>query len=342
MRNSRFVVASLRRGLGPWFWTVSVALLAGGGCRCDRDSEGRQVTARSSPSSVAAPAPVASGLARLPEPTTWLTLDHSAFNATLKADGDGVVLLTNTRIYRVEPGHALQMFAVELGDVRGVMRDQVVFWSKGALRRVQKGSGEAEVIIELLHRPQRMVTSAGAFAWLEQDKGRSFAIHTLHQGHKRELVASSGQVPVMAMDETHVYFVEELRGQGWRLASVGLGDGRVRRGELKKVRTPADLLASSGVAYYDGPSLTVRQLSPELVEQKVLARETICSPMALGDKLFCSQPPGLLELELDGKVRRTLPLSNRGAITALTLTSKQLFMLVDAGREKLALKSLPL
>jgi hypothetical protein len=50
----------------------------------------------------------------------------------------------------------------------------------------------------------------------------------------------------------------------------------------------------------------------------------ICSPLAVAEHVYCAQPAGLLEIGLDGVVRRVFPLRQKGTITAVTATATRL------------------
>jgi hypothetical protein len=58
--------------------------------------------------------------------------------------------------------------------------------------------------------------------------------------------------------------------------------------------------------------------------------------------VYCAQPAGLLEVGIDGGVRRTLPLEQPGAITAISATGSQLTWVTDIGEDRLAVDSISL
>ena len=100
------------------------------------------------------------------------------------------------------------------------------------------------------------------------------------------------------------------------------------------------LVVAESLFYYDGPSSSVVRVSPDLGSEEVLARDVICSPMAVAENVYCAQPAGLIEIGIDGGVRRTFPLEGSGSITAVAATSTQLTWVSDIGGDQLAVDSI--
>lgn len=277
------------------------------------------------------------------EPTTLLAVAGSAYSPALVADEDGSYLLASNAAYRLVPGHAPQRWPLDLGISPTTMSDQFLFWSSGAIRQVHQGGGEPTVVVELPARPQRIVASWGRFAWLEHSKkaGR-FTLRTVDGSRVRTLYSTDAIIATLAMQDERIYFVEQVLGAGWRLGAVSLSGEPPRFTESRTGRTPAMLALAHAVFFFDGPSLSVRRVSSDLSQETVIAKDTICSPLAVAEYVYCAQPGGLVELGLDGVVRRTIPLGQRGLVTAVVATAHQLTWLMDVGREQLAVKSLPL
>lgn len=277
----------------------------------------------------------------LPAPTRLLSLRGSAYNATLVVDGDTNYLMTNDAAVRLVPGHTPERWTLPLGFTRGATTDHLVFWSNGAIRRVPKAGGEPVTVAKVPHEPRCLVTSGHNVSWLERGADGAFSIDALDGSRVRRLHAPSGSVEAMAMAGELVYFVERARDRTWRFGVVSLSGDAPYYAPAKQGRTPAMLALTNQLYYYDGPSLTVRRVSLDLLQEDVVARDVICSPIAVSEHIYCAQPAGILELGFDGVTRRELPL--RGAtVTAISATSNFLTWVTDIGAAQLAIDSVAL
>jgi hypothetical protein len=276
-----------------------------------------------------------------PEPTPLLTLSGSAYAATLALDDEGSYLLTGDAAYRLVPGRTPERWGLDLGASPALMRDRLLYWSNGAFRQAPKRGGEPTVLAVVPHPPQRVVTSGDHVAWLDQAEDGRFTIQTLDGSRTRIVHAPRGYVAALAMEDDRIYFVEQA-GTTWSLGVVSLSGGSARHTSTKTGRTPAMLAVAHDVFYYDGPSLTVRRVSSDLEREDVIARDVICSPIAVAERAYCAQPTGLVELDLDGGSRRPLRLGQRGTITAISASATQLVWLMDVGRGQLAVETIAL
>lgn len=96
------------------------------------------------------------------------------------------------------------------------------------------------------------------------------------------------------------------------------------------------LVFHEGLYYYDGPSLTVARMSPDLSTELVVLHGEICSPMAVLEKLYCAQPGKVIELGPNGKVEREFALAPHESVTNLAATREQLVWTTDTGKVQLA------
>jgi hypothetical protein len=314
---------------------------------CNRNSErpAPQATAPRASSAASVGAPTARKVVEpTPEPTTLLTTSGSAYAATLALDDEASYLLTGDAAFRLVPGRAPERWDLDLGISPALMGDHFLYWSAGALRQAHKRGAEPSLLAAVAHQPQRVVTSGGSFAWLDRAESGRFTIQTLdHRSRARVLYAPGGHVAALAMSEDFVYFVEqEAPGTGWRLEAVPLSGGSPRYTSMKTGRTPAMLAVARDLFYYEGPSLTVRRVSPDLEREEVIARDMICSPLAVAEHVYCAQPGRLIEIGLDGVVRRVLPLRQQGMITAVAANATRLTWLMDVGRNALAVQTVAL
>jgi len=299
--------------------------------------EGVAKAAEAAPTS--APAPSTN---RKPEPTRLLAVSGTAYGATLASAEDGSYLLTGSAAYRFVQGEAPARWARDFGSTPVLTPGHLLYWSEGAMRQVPTSGGEATSAAQIPHQPRRLVSSGDHVAWLDQAVDGSFTIHTLEGSKPRVVHRAEGYVGTLVMNDERIYFAERAPDKSWRLGVVPRAGGRAHYSKAKRGRLPAMLVATESLYYYDGPSSTVLRVSPDLVNEEVLARDVICSPIAVAENVYCAQPAGLIEIGIDGGVRRTFPLEARGAITAVLATSTQLTWVTDIGDDRLAVDSIPL
>ena len=325
---------SLRAPTRAFAWL----LLASLGCSRPAGKEMTNESRRQAPSSSApkqAPQP-------RPEPLRLYGLDISAYTATLAADDDGQTLyvLTSHAAHRLREGEPGQHWALELGDTPALSTRGIVYWLDGALRRVPKQGGSAEVLARVQRPPRRLCAARESIAWVEADEAGT-VLHTLDGSEPRSLYRSPGQIEALALVDDRAYFVERNQ-EHWRLGTIALGGGATRFSEQHAGRTPALLAATGDVFYYDGPSSTVRRVSSGLEREDVVGSDVICSPLAVADRVYCSQISLLFELPRDGGEARVLAPKRAGTIAALVATKTRLAWLLDVGENRTEVEVLPL
>lgn len=335
MNTNRTSVVALARAV------CCLAPMVLGGC----DQPGTGVGGTPGPSRASAavearaPSPSAAPEPAVP-PTTLLTLGVSAYSATLAIDDEAVYVLTAQAAFRVVPGMPPEQWTVNLGHAPLLAEERIVYWADGAIRQLPKRGGASKVVVEVSHLPQRIAASPSGVAWLDQAEDGHFSLMTSEGSGSRLLYAPPGYVAAIAMHEDRVFFVERETPERWRLGSVTLAGGAPHYTAFHRGRTPAMLAVASEIFYYDGPTLTVRRLGFELDREEVVARDTICSPLAVANSVYCAQQGGLLEVSFAGTVTRRIP--RGGMVTAIAVGRSRLAWLVDAGENKLALEMLPL
>lgn len=284
--------------------------------------------------------PTPSTVARL-TPTRLLAVRESAYGATLGLSEEANFLLTGGAAYRFVEGQPPTRWARDFGVAPALTPGHIFFWSDGAFRRVPTSGGEATLVATLPRQPRRFVTSSDHVAWLEQAADGRFSIHTLDGARERLVHAAAGYIGTLAMDDERIYFSERAADRSWRLGLVSRSGGPAHTTKPKHGRLPAMLVLAESLYYYDGPSSTVVRVSPDLRSEAVIASDVICSPIAVAENVYCAQPAGLLEIGLDGGVRRTIPLE-RGSITALAATATHVTWISDVGDDQLAVDSIAL
>ena len=276
-----------------------------------------------------------------PEPSTLYQLDTSAYTATLAADEDeSLYVLTSHAAYRLRAGEPASHWALELGDTPALSSRGIVYWLDGALRMVPKQGGPAQILAKVPRPPQRLCAAGDNLAWVDPDASGTI-LRTLDGSEPRSLYRSSGDIEALALMDDRAYFVERRR-EGWRLGTVGLGGGSPLFTEQHATRTPALLATAGDVFFYDGPSSTVRRFSAGLEREDVVGRDVICSPLAVSERIYCSQISLLFELPRDGGPARSLAPKRTGTIAALVATKTRLAWLLDVGENRSEVEVLPL
>ncbi len=309
------------------------------------DAPGAPAPAAATPSVSASNRATATAPEEAPPPTrpeTLLTLGASAYGASVALDEEAAYLFTADAAHRLVAGQAPQRMPLDLGLGPVLTRTSIVFWSKGSIFAAPKRGGPARVLGVVPHQPQYLVTSGDRFAWLDRGDDGRFTIQTLDGKRARVVHAPASSVATVTMLHDWVFFVEQVAPSSWRLGGVSLDGGAPAFTAARSGRTPAMLAAASDLFFYDGPTRTVRRLSPDLQEEVTLARDFICSPIAVSDRVLCARVEGLFELRKDEPRPRALIERLRGSVTSLAAAPDRVVWVADAGQGQLAVEQLPL
>lgn len=271
-------------------------------------------------------------------PQSLHRLELSAYTSTLTADDEGIYVLSSHGAYRFIEGEPVARWAVELGDTPALTDRGFVYWLEGALRQVPKRGGPTEILARVPRAPRRLCASGKHLVWEEQDEAASL-LRTLDGSAPRTVYRGAGQIEALSLLDDQVYFVESS-GQKWRLGAVALSGGAARFTEPRGERAPAQLAAAGDVFYYDGPSSSVRRLPSDLSREDVVARDIICSPLAVADRVYCAQLSLLFDLARDGGRPRSLAPKRSGNVTALVATRTRVAWLLDVGDNRAELEVL--
>jgi hypothetical protein len=322
----------------------SLALVLGSAAAiaCGRGADGATPLAKASPAETASSALPATPKASGPAPTTAFTLAASAYAAELELDDEALYVLTSSAAYRIVPGRPPERWALDLGISPVLAGEHLVYWSEGALRRASKRGGPSEIVAEVPRRPQRLSASGGHLAWLDQAEDGHFTLWALDGARPRELLTPQGYISALTLLDDQAFFVEQVAGSGYRLGAVALSGGDPRYTSVARGRTPAMLAAARDISYYDGPTHTVRRVGPDLEREVTIARDIICSPLAVAEHVYCAQPAGLVELPSGGGPARVLSDASSGSITDIAASTSRVAWLVDAGRDKLEVRTVAL
>ena len=281
-----------------------------------------------------------------PAPTTprpLLFLPTSAYQASIAIDDEAVYVLAPTAVHRIVVGKSTESFPRELGSVVATSAEGFVYWSGGKFFEAPKASGDPRELGAVPHRPQRLAAARDRLVWIDEAAGK-FSLHTLEAARPRQLYASPGALDALALLGDDAYFVERLSPKSWRIGRAAIGSLALRGHDVRytpeqRGRSPSQLAAFGDALYFQDPSgYQVIELSRDLERERTLAKDLVCSPLAVWEQVYCAQVEGLVEVRGKGRPARLLAPNSRGLITALAASPKAIAWLSDAGENQLTVK----
>lgn len=316
-----------------WGWVLATCVAAAPGCK------------REPPVQQAPAALPARGRAEVerPEPRTVLSLPVSAYHASLVARADDSVdLLTESAAYRLSPGRPAARIPLPPATVTAARPSGYVTWVEGVLRESPASGGPGRRIAALPEQPQILLASAAGVAWIEGEVKGPTHVQTLRGGHAVSLYTSPGRIDAATMADDRVYFVERPGGADWRIGSVALAGGPATFTAARPGRSPAMLAAQRDLAFYVGAGFEVHRLSLDLQHERTVASGFVCSPLAVAQAVYCSQPEGIFELAPDAAPRWLAPGTLARPVTDLAVSGRTLFWIADDGTDRLQVSALAL
>lgn len=319
------------------------------GCRCDsprQDGEtAESVAASKGATATDGTAPDRSEPAPLPpqEAATLLEWQEAAYGTTLFVEETTVLLLTQTAVIRITEGAPAQKMSVPLGPGPALMGDSIVYWHDGAVRAVSKAGSEPRTLGPLPRQPQRFLATDHDFAWLERGPDGAFTLSTFRDKTPHVLYRTEEAIVSATMLADWVFFVERRADQSWRVGGASMSGKATAFSEPHSGRPPSMLAsAEDGIYFYDGPTRSVRRLSPDLERETVLAKNVICSPLAVSDRVVCAHVGGIFEIPGEGIPPRTLSVAPKGPTATIAADRQRVVWVTDAGENQLAVRSLAL
>jgi hypothetical protein len=270
-----------------------------------------------------------------------LTLDTSAYTASLRADDDALYLLTSNAAHRVVPGQEPQSQPLDLSFGATLSELAIIFWSSGAVWSAPKRGGELQRLGMVPHQPQYFVASGARLAWIDRTEQGLFTLQTLERNKPRVFYSSPGKIDALSMSHDWVFFVERANDDTWRFGGLSTRGGNPAYTPSKRGRTPAMLAVSNDIYYYEPDAQELRSLSPDFQHEETIAKNVVCSPVAVAEKIYCAQVQGLFEVTKDTHRMTLLTRGSRRLITSIVANSKFVAWLSDVGPNKLALMTLP-
>jgi hypothetical protein len=275
-----------------------------------------------------------------PSGDTLLERGESAYGTSLFVLSNEVLLLTQKAAFRMVVGEPVKTRALPLGPGPALAGDSIVYFHDGAVRAVPREGGESRVYGELKRPPIRFFASNERWGWLERGSDGSFALAAFQRNAVRQLYRTVYAIVFAAAWDEFVFFIEAIARDSWRIGRVLLDGGPAVFSSTRQGRTPSMLAPGvEGIFFYDGPTRTVRRLSPDLQSDHVLADKVICSPIAASDRVLCAQLGGVYEIPAEGGPPRRLAVEVAGPITAIAAGERRVVWVVDMAADRLAVRS---
>ena len=275
-----------------------------------------------------------------PGPRIVLELDVSAYRARLDFDGDTLVLATPRGLHLAPSGAAVTAIAHEFGNTFALSGSKVVYFRDGRLWESRRGALPT-ALGAVAREPSALALDHEHLTWLEREPSGPSFIQTFAAGKVRQLARITGRVDTLGFFENWVFFFEQGPGGTWRLGGVSLDGGTPKFTQFRAGRVPSTLEAAGELFFYDGPSRSVRRISPDLEREEVVGNGVICSPLAVGDRVVCAQVGGLYELPLGGGAPERLA-AQTSFVTALATKDRRVAWISDSGADRLYVKVLDL
>jgi len=274
---------------------------------------------------------------------TLLKLDKTAYHARLDLASDAVYLLTMEAAFRLVPGQEPTQTKLDLSDTGVATPSAFIFWSKGSFWLAPKQGGPPGPLASVKNRPIYIVAVGERFAWIGANEQGRHTVYVLQGGKPHPLYAMSGKAVAATMAEDRIVFVEQLGSEGWRLGSVPRGGGSPGFTATRKGRFPSMLAAAKDVYYYffdDKDVSEIWAVSPDMQTERVVAKNVICSPLAVADRVFCAQMQGVFEISPTSGLPRLVSPSVASSITTIAADRNRIAWVNDVGAEKLEVKLL--
>lgn len=275
-------------------------------------------------------------------PVTLLRLDKSAYHTRIELTADAVYLLTMEGAFRLVPGQTPQESKLELSELGVATPSAFIYWSKGSFWLAPKKGGPPGRIANVKERPIYVVSVDERFAWIAPDEKGRHTVYTLKQGVPQVVHTLSGTAAAATMVDDLVVFVERVEG-GWRLGSVGRSGAPANFTVTRKGPHPAMLAAAGDVYYYywdDKKTSQVWAVSPDLRNERVVASNVTCSPLAVADRVFCVSMEGLFEISPTSGLPKLLYPADGPSTTTIAADRNRIVWVRDGGAEKLEVKLL--
>lgn len=280
----------------------------------------------------------------LPPPQLLLTLERSAYGASLHLARDAMFVLTPAALYRVsyDGTSPVESRPLPLGPNATIDADRVIYAAGDTLYAAPLSGAEPRALATLAGAPDRILAGETGVAWLRHDADGRSLLEKLGPDGPVELYRSPHRLHGAVLLADWIFAIQSRHASEFRLVGVGL-NGTVRLDEPRFGRTPSMLtVAREYLYYYDGPRRAVRRVSASFGEDTSFGKDTVCSPIAVGEAIVCAQIGGIVVVdEASGQVRPLVE-EPRGPITSLAVGEGRVVWIADLGRGGLGVSAVPL
>jgi hypothetical protein len=271
---------------------------------------------------------------------TLVKLDTSAYHTRLDLAADAIYLLTMDSAIRLVPGREPEVTKLDLSDIGVATSSSFVFWSNGSLWLAPKRGGPPGPLAKVKDRPLYIVASGEQFAWIGPGEQGRTAVYVLRGGKPHAIHVLSGTAVAATMVDDRVVFLERVDSDAWRLGSVPRGGESPSFTAPRRGRYPSMLARAQEVYYYyfEDKLSEVWAVSPDLRNERVVAKNVICSPLAAADRVFCGHMEGLFEISPTSGLPKLVYPSLASSITTVAADSERIAWVSDVGAEKLVVQ----
>jgi hypothetical protein len=292
---------------------------------------------------------------------TAFELERSAYGVKLIVDGPVWTLIAAEGFYRGEGETPVVHTPAATSPPFAVMGQKIVHWRDGHLWATPLDGSAPKSLLAIEQMPRDVFASDEHFSWLERSSVGDRILVAVdvpntagRSGSTRAVYHSQHEIVGGAMLQDWVFFVESLPGGQWRLGAISIRirptsdkvDALANFGTIRNGRPPAFLMADTELYYYDGPTRSVRRVTPDLQVETTVAKGVICSPLVATARIYCAHVGGVFSVEAsnEGEPSRTRVWDNqlRGPITALAANSRQLVWVEDIDGKKLRVRAIQL
>lgn len=284
-------------------------------------------------------APAPSAQSTLPA-TVLVTLPITAYHAKVYLDGKVTYLLTVTGAYRIAEDGKLSESRFALDSTGVLTASSILFWSQDALWEAARSGSAPRRLARVPRQPQYFLASGHDFAWIDRDDEGVYAVQILERRRPRLLHSFKGTIDAALLYNGWVFFVERNADSTWRFGGLPLTGGTPAFTANKSGRSPSMLAAAGDLYYYDGTTRNILALSPDFQHEEVLAKDFICSPIAVADRIYCAQLGGLFELNKQPNSTPKQIYQTKQSITAIAADSRRVVWVNDIGQDRLELNEL--
>ncbi len=333
-------------------WALLATLLIISGCP---GPTGERSTPQKSADSTTAEAPEPSGAhpksktasspGYLPvEPL--LRLPVSAYHTSLAADRDTIFLLTPKELYTLKRAQPPKHQPIEHQGGAALSSERLLYVHQNRLMELDLKTKETRHRVHVDVPPRILTERAGRVAWLSLDKKGTYEVFASFGASKKRIYQTTNSLSTLTLAGDRVYTIEQLpaapgRPPRWTVLGLSFDGAPQLRSRTFVGRTPAQIQADDQLFFYFGPERRVYRLALELDQEQVLARDQICSPLELGDALYCYHVTGVSRLSKKGGRPQLLPIKAKATLTTLHASPAGLLWVMDTGSNQLELHLLP-